>query len=112
MIHASIQTASKEHVEYVVLIIPPLILLIVPHLLLPWQIFFRAAFVVDHSLLRVTQTSIGLCDLFECLFSFGVAILVRVDFEGSLLIGFLDVVLRATALGESQNLIVVLLLEN
>jgi hypothetical protein len=35
-----------------------------------------------------------------------------VDFEGSLLIGFLDFILRATALGESQNLIVVLLLEN
>ena len=87
-------------------------MLILPHLLLPWQIFFRAALVVYHSLLRVAQTGIGLRDLFECLFSFGVAILIRVDFKGSLLIGFLDVVLRATALGESQNLIVVLLLEN
>ena len=87
-------------------------MLIVPHLLLHWQIFFRSALVVDRSLLRVTQTGIGLCNLFECLFSFGVAILIRVDFEGSLLIGFLDFILRATALGESQNLIVVLLLEN
>ena len=87
-------------------------MLIVPHLLLHWQIFFRSALVVDRSLLRVTQTGIGLCNLFKCLFSFGVAILIRVDFKGSLLIGFLDFILRATALGESQNLIVVLLLEN
>ena len=84
----------------------------VPHLLLPWQILLRAALVVYHSLLRVTQTGISLGDLFERLFSLGVAILIGVHFKGSLLIGFLDVILRAAALSESQNLIVVLLLED
>ena len=68
--------------------------------------------VVDCSLLRVTQAGIGLCNFFERFFSFRVAILIRVDFKGSLLIGFLDVVLRGTALSESQYLIVVLPLEN
>jgi hypothetical protein len=111
MIHASVQASSKEHVEDVILIVL-LILLIVPLLVLHWHILFRTALVIDRSLLRVTQTRIGLCDLFECLFSFGIAILIRVYFEGSLLIGLLDVLFLATALGESQNLIVVLLLEN
>ena len=110
LIHASVQPAPEEHVEYVVLIV--LLILLVPHLLLPWNILLCAALVVYHSLLRVTQTGISLGDLFERLFSLGVAILIGVHFKGSLLIGFLDVVLRAAALSESQNLIVVLLLED
>ena len=110
MIHASVQTAPEEHVEYVVLVV--LLILLVPHLLLPWNILLRAALVVYHTLLRVTQTGIGLGDLFERLFGLGVAILIGVDFKGSLLIGFLDVILCAAALSEPQNLIVVLLLED
>ena len=110
MIHASVQTASEEHVEYVVLIV--LLILLLPHLLLPWNILLRAALVVYHTLLWVTQTGICLGDLFERLFSLGVPILIGVDFEGSLLIGFLDVILRAAALSEPQDLIVVLLLQD
>ena len=110
MIHSSVQTTSEEHVEYVILIV--LLILLVPHLLLPWQILLRAALVVYHSLLRVTQAGICLGDLFERLFGLGVAILIGVDFKGSLLIGFLDVVFSAATLSESQDLIVVLLLED
>jgi len=110
MIHASVQTAPEEHVEYVVLIV--LLILLVPHLLLPWQILLRAALIVYHTLLRVTQTGIGLSDFFERLFGLGVAILIWVHFKGSLLIGFLDVVFSAATLSESQDLIVVLLLED
>jgi hypothetical protein len=110
MIHASVQTAPEEHVEYVVLVV--LLILLVPHLLLPWNILLRAPLVVYHTLLWVTQTGICLGNLFERLFSLGVAILIGVDFKGSLFIGFLDVIIRAGALSEPQNLIVVLLLED
>ena len=110
MIHVSIESTPKEHVENVVLI-ELMIGLMIPLLILAGQVLFRASLVVYCSLLGVTKTGIGLTDLFEGLFCLWVAILIGMYFEGGLLIGFLDVLLCAT-FSESQNLVVVLLRKN
>ncbi len=106
------KTIPKEHIEDVVSI-KVILASIVVLLLLPicWSswLLFSASFIVDRSLLRIAQTREGLIDLLESFICLGITILVRMNFQRSLLVGFLDFILTALALSESQYLIVVLL---
>lgn len=68
---------------------------------------FFPKLVIYASLFRVGQNLVGLCDLFEPVLCVGIAVLVWVELEGQLPVGFLDVVLVGFR-GDTQDFVEVL----
>lgn len=97
--------SAEEHAENVIRVELVLSeLLCVPL----WEIFFRAMLIIDPSLLWVVQASKGRADLLESISSIGSPVFVWVKLESQFLVCFLEILLRS-ALGQSQNFIVIFL---
>lgn len=75
--------------------------------LIVWQLTFFSKLVVYASLLGVSQDLVSLCDLLELVLCVGVAVLVRVELEGQLPVGLLDLVLIGLG-GDAQDFVEVL----
>ena len=97
--------SAEEHAENVIRVELVLSeLLCVPL----WEIFFRAMLIIDPSLLWVVQAIKGRADLLESISSIGSSVFVWVKLESQFLVCFLEILLRS-ALGQSQNFIVIFL---
>lgn len=97
--------SAEEHAENVIRVELVLSeLLCVPL----WEIFFRAMLIIDPSLLWVVQASKGRADLLESISSIGSPVFVWVKLQSQFLVCFLEILLRS-ALGQSQNFIVIFL---
>jgi hypothetical protein len=102
-------TSAKEHVKYVIRVKVVIIcLLMISLLILLPVILFRASFIINSTFIRVAQTHESLIDFLECFLCLRISVLVRMHFQGGLLVSLFNFVLIAS-FSQAQDLIVVLL---
>lgn len=88
---------AEEHAENIILLILPIgLLLLLLMTILLIRLLFSAPFIIDGLLLWVAETLENLVDLLEGFLRSGGVVLIGVHFKGSLLVGFLDFIIRCS----------------